>query len=151
MSGVRLALPLGLDDISERHRAVHERTTRLKGSRQAGGARVLGIAEHCLPARWLDRTFRLLRSTRYINLVAANMAGPPEPLYLLGREVTTIFPCNCLSPRQRVTFNFMTYAGRATLTVAADASLPRLDLLRDALATEAGLLHALARRPVGVS
>ncbi len=123
MSGLRLVLPLEPTDPLARHREIVDRTRRLKESRQLAGAALVTALDWLTPARALGGAMRLHTSSRFFNLMASNLPGPREPLFLLGRRVTHIHPCNILLPGQRVIVTLMSYAGSACLTVVADAGI----------------------------
>ncbi len=123
MSGLRLVLPLEPADPLVRHRDIVSRTRSLKDSRQLAGAQLFTTFDWATPARALGGSMRFHTSTRFFNFFASNLPGPREPLFLLGRPVTAIHPCNILLTDQRVIVTLMSYAGLACLTVVADAGL----------------------------
>ncbi|MGB2712465.1 MAG: wax ester/triacylglycerol synthase domain-containing protein, partial [Conexibacter sp.] len=144
MTGMRLVLPLEPADPLARHREIVERTRRLKSSRQLAGAQLVTAFDWATPARALGGAMRFHTSTRFFNVFASNLPGPREPLFLLGRRVTHIHPCNILLTGQRVIVTLMSYAGTACLTVVADAGVDAAGLC-DAIEEGFDELQAAAR------
>lgn len=144
MSVLRLMLPLAPADPLARHREIVARTQRVKRSRQLAGTELITLLDWAMPARTLGGSMRLHTSERFFNVIASNLPGPRDPLFLLGHRVTEIHPCNILLDGQRVIVTLMSYAGRACLTVVADAHVDAGGLC-DAIEQEIDALLATAR------
>jgi hypothetical protein len=108
-----LLAPLPLDEPDPRRRLqrVVETLRALKESKQRhGGEMVAEIA---------DRTFNGLMvqfarfglQSRAANLVVANAAGPPEPVYLLGAKMLEVYPVTSLGSDQTLGVALVSYAG----------------------------------------
>ena len=54
------------------------------------------------------------------NLVVTNVPGPQVPLYLMGREMTEIFPMVPLAERQALGVAIMSYNGRINFGLVGD-------------------------------
>jgi len=61
------------------------------------------------------------RRQRMINLVESNVTGPTEPLRLLGSPIADVVPIGTLVGNLTVGVLAMSYAGRLTIAVQADA------------------------------
>lgn len=77
---------------------------------------------------------RFSRRQHMINVVESNVVGPPETVTLLGARVTDIVPIGTLVGNVSLGFLALSYAGRLTLAVQADAGhFPDLQVLLDAV------------------
>ncbi|HSN43631.1 MAG TPA: WS/DGAT domain-containing protein, partial [Propionibacteriaceae bacterium] len=72
-----------------------------------------------------------------VNVVASNVPGPAESQHLAGRRVLEIVPWVPTAQEIRASTAMVTYAGRFTIGITADAdALPDVDLLIDAVGCE---------------
>jgi len=85
--------------------------------------------------RWFSRRQHM------INIVESNLAGPRETMHLLGAPVTGIVPIGTLAGNISLGFLALSYAGRLTIAVQADADrYPDLPLLLAAMRRDAGVI-----------
>jgi diacylglycerol O-acyltransferase len=79
--------------------------------------------------------------------VASNVPGPPHTQYLVGRRVLAMAPYVPTAQEIRSCTAMVSYAGRLTIGITADAeALPDADCLVAAVARE---LASLAELPTG--
>jgi diacylglycerol O-acyltransferase / wax synthase len=127
-------LPVGLEDPLEVFTTVHQALAGLKESGQAVGARALTQLADFAPPTIMSQAARLQARQRYFNLVVTNVPGPQFPLYLLGRELRSIYPVVPLAANQALGVAIMSYNGRLGYGLLADFdALPDLADVRDAL------------------
>ncbi|MDP3713608.1 MAG: wax ester/triacylglycerol synthase family O-acyltransferase [Mycobacteriales bacterium] len=132
-------LPVGTKDPVERLVQVRAGMEHLKSGKQAEGAKVLTSIENALPPAVLARASRLGFSSRLYNLLVTNVPGPQIPIYLLGRQLEELVPLAFLAPEHTLAIGIMSYHGRVTYGLVADADhVPDVDrlahLLRESLA-----------------
>lgn len=120
MSEVRVRLPIETTDSVERYRKVTSQMRRIKGSRQARGATLVGVVDEFVPAAALPYTTRIHTSTRLFNLVVSNIHGPTAPLALGGRPLAEMQIVNFLPPRCRLCLTMMSYLDAAHFVVLSD-------------------------------
>jgi diacylglycerol O-acyltransferase / wax synthase len=151
-------LPVGVEDAADCYEQVRVSMARLKSSGQAVGAEVLTNLAGFAPPTILSQAARLQARQRYFNLVITNVPGPQFPLYLLGRELISLYPVVPLARRQALGIAVMSYNGHLGFGLLADYdALPELEAIADdlrdsisALARAAGLPargKRAARRP----
>jgi len=103
LTAMRGPLPVGIADPVERLRAVHAGMDDLKSSKQPLGAEAIwGLNDwfrDFAPPVLLRPTAAINFSTRLFNLLVTNFPGPQIPFYVLGREVTGVFPVGFLARR----------------------------------------------------
>lgn len=106
---------------------------------------------------WLGRVGAFRRSLdhqRLVNLAETYLPGPPVPIEILGAPVVDLLPIAPLTGNLALSFVALSYAGRLTVAVRADADrFPDLDVLvaameRDWLAL-AGTLAGTPAAPAG--
>jgi WS/DGAT/MGAT family acyltransferase len=122
-------LPVGEPDPVARLRLVCAETTRAKQGQltTAGNAFMVGLARIGL-SRYVARRQHL------VNFVESNVAGPPEPIEMLGAPVLDLLPIGVLTGNLTLSFLALSYAGRLTVTVRADAGrYPDLPVLLAAM------------------
>jgi diacylglycerol O-acyltransferase len=132
-------LPIGTKDPLERLAKVRQGMEHLKSGKQAQGAKVLTSLENALPPAVLARASRLGFSSRLYNLLVTNVPGPQIPIYLLGKQLEELVPLAFLAPEHTLAIGIMSYHGKVTYGLIADAdNVPDVDRLalhlRDALA-----------------
>jgi diacylglycerol O-acyltransferase / wax synthase len=66
---------------------------------------------------------RLMARQRFFNLVVTNVPGPQFPLYLMGREMTDMFPMVPLAPGQALGVAIMSYNGMVNFGLLGDFDL----------------------------
>ena len=92
---------------------------------------------------------RLQARQRFFNLVVTNVPGPQFPLYLLGREMLSIYPVVPLAQGTALGIAIMSYNGRLGIGLLADfEALPDLgDLVADLEASISDLARAAGVKP----
>lgn len=144
MSGYRASLPLGIATPEERYRAIRERMTTLKVSRQVRGAVSIQQLDELVPYRMLRSWTSFHASPRLFNLIASNIRGPARGLRLLGQPLTDILPINLLVPNQALIITLMSFNDTADITLVADHRAMRdIGKLRDLLVRELEQLERL--------
>jgi diacylglycerol O-acyltransferase len=159
-TGNRLAvmrgpLPVYIEDPVERLSVVREAMDDLKESKQAVGAEVLTSMQQFAPPTVLAQASRLNFSTRLFNLLVTNVPGPQFPLYVLGREMTSVFPIAFLPKDHALAIAIMSYNGQMNFGLLGDYdAMPDLNAFGDAIETSLAELVSLARRqarePAGI-
>jgi WS/DGAT/MGAT family acyltransferase len=146
-----LLAPLPLDEADSRRRLqrVVETLRALKESKQRhGGEMVAEIA---------DRTFNglMVRFARFglhnraANLVVANAAGPPKPVYLLGAKMLEVYPVTSLGSDQTLGVALVRYAGGLYWGFNSDWDvLPDLHDFVEGVHSEFEELRAVIAEPV---
>ena len=146
-------LPLSEEDPDERLRQVHETTARLKSSEAARAASLVIEASGWVPptmSRVLGGVGEALGPVRSVvpqrlpwNLVISNVPGPPMPVYLLGRRLSSIHPFVPLSPQHRaLSIGVISYDGGLHFGLVGDRDvLHDLDELAGFLQEELAALE----------
>jgi diacylglycerol O-acyltransferase / wax synthase len=144
--GMLVPLPIGEPDEVRRLRLVAAETAeRKRKPRPPGGT--------LFRNKVIQRAaLRAAPHQRVMNTYAANVPGPPVPLYLAGAPVLELFPMVPLMANVSIGIGALSYAGQFNLTAVADRDLcPDLEVFAegayrslDALAASVGV-HADAR------
>ena len=92
------------------------------------------------------QTCALPISQRFFNLVVTNVPGPQFPLYVLGRQMESIFPMVPLARRQALCVGIMSYDGQIDFGLVGDYDA-MADLDSFALDLEAAIAEAVATAP----
>jgi len=151
-TGNRLAvmrgpLPVYIEDPVERLSVVREAMDDLKESKQAVGAEVLTSMQEFAPPTVLAQASRLNFSTRLFNLLVTNVPGPQFPLYVLGREMTSVFPIAFLPKDHALAIAIMSYNGQMNFGLLGDYdAMPDLNAFGEAIETSLAELVSLAWR-----
>jgi diacylglycerol O-acyltransferase / wax synthase len=144
---MRAPLPVYVEDPIERLSVVREAMDDLKESKQAVGAEVLTSMQRFAPPTVLAQASRLNFSTRLFNLLVTNVPGPQFPLYVLGREMTSVFPIAFLPKDHALAIAIMSYNGQMNFGLLGDYdAMPDLDAFGEAIETSLAELVSLARR-----
>ena len=120
ISAMMAPLPVWCEDPVERLHLVTETMGDLKGSGQAVGAEILTRITDFAPTTIASQAARLQPAQRFFNLVVTNVPGPQLPLYLLGREMDSIFPLVPLARRQALCVGIMSYNGKVNFGLVGD-------------------------------
>jgi WS/DGAT/MGAT family acyltransferase len=113
------ALVIGVPLDGDPHRRLREIAA---DSRQAKRGQVSTTGNGLLVALARVGLLRVFsRRQRMINLVESNVTGPTEPLRLLGSPMVDVIPIGTLVGNLTVGVLAMSYAGRLTIAVQADA------------------------------
>jgi diacylglycerol O-acyltransferase / wax synthase len=119
-------LPVGEPDELRRLRLIAAETAaRKKKSRPAGGT----LFRNAVIQR---AALRAAPHQRVMNTYAANVPGPPVPLYFVGAPILEMFPVVPLMANVSVGVGALSYAGQFNLTAVADKELcPDLEVFAD--------------------
>lgn len=138
-SAMFVELPVRVADPGARLSAVAARTTEQKSHEVADAtAAVVRMTDHVPAALFAlgARAYGRAGQGR-VNVVASNVPGPARVRYLVGRRVLEMAPYVPVAEEIRATAAMLTYAGRLTVGVTADAdALPDVDRLVDAIGQE---------------
>jgi len=146
IAAMRGPLPVYVADPIERLRTVRASMGELKESKQALGAEVLASLQNFAPPTILGVASRLNFSTRLFNCIVTNVPGPQLPLYVLGREMQTVFPIAFLPRDHALAIAIISYNGWMNFGLLADYdALPDIDELSDAIEASIDELVSLAR------
>jgi WS/DGAT/MGAT family acyltransferase len=134
VSSYMAPLPVWCDDPVERLDRVSATMGDLKHSRQAVGATLMTELTDFAPPTIAGQAARLQSHQRFFNLVVTNIPGPQFPLYLMGRQLESVFPMVPLAKRQSICFGIMSYNGQVNFGLTADFdTMADLDVLADDL------------------
>lgn len=150
LTAMRGPLPVGIEDPVDRLGAVHVGMDELKSSKQPLGAEAIwGLNDwfrDFAPPLLLRPTAAINFSTRLFNLLVTNFPGPQIPFYVLGREVTGVFPVGFLARRHALAIAIVSYNGKVGFGILADkAAMPDVECLSDYLGEAVDELLAAAR------
>ena len=141
-------LPVGIEDPVERLAVLTAEMGDLKASGQAVGAEILTKLTDFAPTTIASQAARLQPAQRFFNLVVTNVPGPQFPLYVLGRQMESIFPMVPLAHRQALCIGVMSYNGQVNFGLIGDYDA-MADLESFALDLEAATAEAIATAPPG--
>lgn len=141
---MRGPLPVYVDDPVERLGVVRAAMDNLKESKQAVGAEVLTNMQQFAPPTILAQASRLNFSTRLFNLIVTNVPGPQFPLYVQGREMTSVFPIAFLPKDHALAIAIMSYNGQMNFGLLGDYdAMPDLNAFGEAI--ESALAELVSR------
>ena len=120
IAAMMAVLPVWCEDPVERLRIVTEQMGDLKSSGQAVGAEILTRITDFAPTTITSQAARLQPAQRFFNLVVTNVPGPQFPLYVLGRQMESIFPMVPLARRQALCVGIMSYNGQVNFGLVGD-------------------------------
>ena len=120
ISAIMAPLPVWCEEPVRRLHLVTETMGDLKGSGQAVGAEILTRIVDFAPTTIASQAARLQPAQRFFNLVVTNVPGPQFPLYVLGREMESIFPLVPLARRQALCVGIMSYNGQVDFGLIGD-------------------------------
>jgi diacylglycerol O-acyltransferase len=120
ISAMMAPLPVGTEDPVERLHEVTESMGDLKASGQAVGAEILTRLTDFAPTTIVSQAARLQPNQRFFNLVVTNIPGPQFPLYVLGRQMESIFPMVPLAQNQALCIGIMSYNGQVNFGLIGD-------------------------------
>jgi hypothetical protein len=141
-------LPVGIADPVQRLHTVSAEMQKVKASGQAVGAQVLTQLSGFAPTTILSQAARLQARQRLFNLVVTNVPGPQLPLYLLGRELESIFPMVPLAKNTALGIAIMSYNGQLNFGLAGDYdALADIEVLADELQASIAEIVAAASAP----
>jgi len=146
ISAMMAPLPVWCEDPVERLRILTEEMGDLKSSGQAVGAEILTRITDFAPTTIASQAARLQPAQRFFNLVVTNVPGPQFPLYVLGRQMESIFPMVPLARRQALCVGIMSYNGQVNFGLVGDYDA-MADLDSFALDLEAATDEVVATAP----
>jgi WS/DGAT/MGAT family acyltransferase len=120
ISAMMAPLPVWCEEPVLRLHLISEIMGDLKGSGQAVGAEILTRLVDFAPTTIAAQAARLQPAQRFFNLVVTNVPGPQFPLYVLGREMESIFPLVPLARRQALCVGIMSYNGQVDFGLVGD-------------------------------
>ena len=143
---MRGPLPVYIADPIERLNAVRIEMDGLKESKQALGAEVIASAQDFAPPTLLGVASRMQFSTRLFNLIVTNVPGPQLPLYVLGREMQTVYPIAFLPKDHALAVAIISYNGYLNFGLLGDYdAVPDIDDIGAAIGRSIDELLALAK------
>ena len=129
-----VALPVGTEEPAQRLSAISETMQEIKRSGQAVGAEILTRLSGFAPPTIMAQAARLQARQRLFNLVVTNVPGPQFPLYLLGRELESIYPMVPLAENTALGIAILSYNGQLNFGLVADYdALADVDVLAEQL------------------
>lgn len=149
ISALFVDLPVAVHTTGARHAAVHAAAAARKHAGQAGGSSaVLRLAELVPPA--LHRPLaRLFVTPRLFDLTITNVAGPEQPIQVVGCPVHEIHPLVPLAPDHALGVAVISHADAMTFGVVADFdAVPDVEEVISAIRDEHAELLRLASRRV---
>jgi diacylglycerol O-acyltransferase / wax synthase len=150
IAAMRGPLPVYIADPVQRLRAVQSAMGALKTSKQALGAEMLSKLEDFAPPTLLGVASRLNFSTRLFNLIVTNVPGPQLPMYVLGREMQTVFPIAFLPREHAMAIAIISYNGWLNFGLLGDYdAMPDLEAFGEAIEASVDELVALAQAERG--
>ena len=127
-------LPVGVLDPLQSHKEVRASMADVKRTGQAVGAQVITELAGFAPPTILSQAARLQARQRYFNLVITNVPGPQFPLYLLGREMVSLYPVLPLARQQALGIAVMSYNGHLGFGLLGDYdTVPELERIASEL------------------
>jgi WS/DGAT/MGAT family acyltransferase len=122
--GMRIPVPVQIEDPDERMRYAVEQTAVLKTSKQEMAGHVIWNLNECFndltPPILLKPSARINFSTRLFNLILTNFPGPNFPLWVMGRPVDDIIAYGFLARGHRIMISTMSFHGRIAFALLAD-------------------------------
>ena len=154
LTAMRGPLPVQIADPVARLRAVATAMDDLKASKQPLGAQAMwGLSDwfrDFAPPILLTPAATVNFSTRLFNLLVTNFPGPQIPLYVLGRELTGVYPVGFLAQRHALALAIISYNGAVNFGLIADPdSVDDLDQIAAYIDAEVAELLAAVGQPAG--
>jgi hypothetical protein len=140
-------LPVGEPDPLVRLERVRRAMSEATAGRAAIAAERLTSSERFAPPSVLAQVSRLQLDGRRFNLLVANVPGPQDDMFLLGRRLRTTVPVPFLSGDRSLAVAVTSYAGTAEFGLLGDLDkLADIDVLAGGVGTSVEELLTLARR-----
>jgi WS/DGAT/MGAT family acyltransferase len=146
ISAMMAPLPVWCEEPVRRLHLISEIMGDLKGSGQAVGAEILTRIVDFAPTTIASQAARLQPAQRFFNLVVTNVPGPQFPLFVLGRQMESIFPMVPLARRQALCVGIMSYNGQVDFGLIGDYDA-MADLDSFGLDLEAAMTQIAAATP----
>src|SRR5258708_5982102 len=148
ISAIFVNLPVAEPDAVQRLEILHRQMDELKRTRQAAGAEfVTGILGFAVPALLALGTRAVFRTPQpLVQTVTTNIPGPGFPLYLLGRQMTEVYPYVPIGDNLRIGIAVYSYLDTFGFGITADyKSVAEADLEILTAGINRGLAELLAR------
>jgi len=150
LTAMRGPLPVGIADPVKRLGSISTAMDDLKESKQPLGAEAIwGLNDwfrDFAPPVLLGPTAAVNFSTRLFNLLVTNFPGPQIPVYVLGRELTEVYPVGFLARNHALAIAILSYNGKVGFGVLSDpGSLPEAERIVGHLAASVEELTGLAQ------
>jgi len=129
-------LPVHETSLDARVRSIARQTSEAKTTGVPRSTHAVVRAADHLPAPLLTRAARsyVRHGQRRVNLAASDVHGPVAPMSVCGRRVVELVPVTPVALDVRASWSMLSYAGRLTIAVTADADgVPDLDDLLSAV------------------
>lgn len=147
ISSLFVPLPVAVDGPEARHAAIRAATATRKRGGQSSAVGALVALSGLAPPVLHQALVRLAITPRLFRLTVTNVRGPRARMTVLGAPVRAVQPFVPLGPDHRVGVALITYAGRATFGIVADAdAIPDVDVLAAGMQAEHVALRRAARR-----
>jgi WS/DGAT/MGAT family acyltransferase len=134
LTAMRGPLPVHVADPVERLHTVAREMDALKASKQALGAEAIwGLNDwfrEFAPPVLLNPTAAINFSTRLFNMLVTNFPGPQVPFFVLGRELTAVYPIGFLAQNHALAVAMFSYNGHMHFGLLADRdTVPDLETI----------------------
>jgi len=134
LTAMRGPLPVHVADPVERLHTVAREMDALKASKQALGAEAIwGLNDwfrEFAPPILLNPTAAINFSTRLFNMLVTNFPGPQVPFFVLGRELTAVYPIGFLAQEHALAVAMFSYNGHMHFGLLADReTVPDLETI----------------------
>ena len=134
LAAMRGLLPVYEADPVRRLEIVSAAMDGLKESKQALGAEVIARLNDFAPPTLLAQSGRLNFSTRLFNLLVTNVPGPQIPLFMLGRQMSEVFPIPFLAENHGLAVAVISYNGKVDFGLLGDFdAMPDIELVSEGL------------------
>jgi diacylglycerol O-acyltransferase len=152
LTAMRGPLPVQIADPVRRLRAVAAAMDDLKASKQPMGAQAMwGLSDwfrDFAPPGLFAPVAAVNFSTRLFNLLVTNFPGPQIPLYVLGRELTGVYPVGFLARNHALAVAIISYNGAINFGLIADPdSIEDLGRIAEHIDAEVAELLAAVAAP----
>jgi diacylglycerol O-acyltransferase / wax synthase len=152
VAAVFVSLPVTVADPAERHQAMLDAMSEVKGSGEQVATAALIGATGIAPAMLVGVALRSVtwlvqhRGQRFVSTVTTNVPGPQAPWYLQGRRLLEAYPYVPIGAGLRTGVAIFSYDGQLTFGVTADFdTVPDAEVLASGIARGVAELVALAR------
>jgi len=132
VSAVFVDLPVGEPDPVQRLESLRRQMNQYKRVMDALDARaIMGAADFVAPTLMALGTRAAMRTGQpWAQTVTTNVPGPPVPLYVLGKQMRSLYPYVPIAMGLRVSIGIFSYTGSITFGINADFdAFPDIDVL----------------------